>query len=185
MSPASIHRLRPTRVTAVRGLSGRVRFPGARAAGPHLALAVGESRRQRTVGLWSRVDIFDAMSFAGTRRLDRSIAGTAQASVRALLARDSRMGAHQARRVATSKAGHQALRASRAISAGVVRACLEVPVAVANPRRRCRSGGSRTVCSGSRGRKESTNEQVGSAHRRVSRSHLWRSVAARSCGRSA
>jgi len=64
------------------------------------------------------------MSFAGARRLVGSIAGAAQAAVRSLLARDSRLEALQAQAVAAATAGRQAFKASRAVSAGVVRACL-------------------------------------------------------------
>ena len=95
------------------------------ATGPSLALSSMKPVDRRTAGFWSRDAIFDAMSFTGARRLVGSIAGAAQAAVRSLLARDSGLEAHQAQAVAAARAGRQALRASRAVSAGVVRACLD------------------------------------------------------------
>ena len=123
---ASVAAFGATSRRAVRGVSRMVQCRGsAGATGPYLALSSMKPVDRRTAGFWSRDAIFDAMYFTGARRLVGTIAGAAQAAVRSLLARDSGLEAHQAQAVAAATAGRQALRASRAVSAGVVRACLE------------------------------------------------------------
>ena len=96
--------------------------------GSALALAVDEAVGRGGSG-WSRDAIFDAMSFAGARGHGGSIAGAAQAALRPLPARDSRVGAYKAGGHAPSRGGHHALGALRAVPVGAVRARIDVGVA--------------------------------------------------------